>query len=95
MDNSIIAFARLGRKKADHLSCLLNMTPQVHYDYKLGILENVRYKELLSTDLGEYGGSNVHNPDIKNPIDEPFAQAPYHITVTVPPMAGVIMQSVR
>lgn len=92
VDKSIIVYSRFNKDKSDHLICLANMTSQVYYDYKVGVPEQRTYKELLSTDMGEFGGSNIHNPDLKIPVVEPVAEAPYHITIMVPPLAGVILQ---
>lgn len=92
VNNSIIAFARKGKNPKDHLICLLNFTPQTHTDYKLGVLEDVPYRQVLCSDGAEFGGSEHNNPDIKQPIHEPFGEAPMHIRVSVPPLAGVIFK---
>ncbi|MGM0681607.1 MAG: alpha amylase C-terminal domain-containing protein, partial [Thermodesulfobacteriota bacterium] len=92
VDNSIITYSRFSRNKSDHLICLLNMRPLVHYDYKVGVPEKREYRELISTDMGEFGGSNIHNPEICKAIDKPFAEAPFHVKITIPPLAGVILQ---
>ena len=95
VDRSIISFARFGKDPADHLVCLLNMTPESHHSYKLGVPEQVEYKEVFCSDEDSYGGSNLGNPDIKVPIAEPYGEADYHILVTVPPLAGIIFKPVR
>ncbi len=95
VDRSIVSFARFGKDPKDHVVCLLNMTPEVAYDYKLGVPENVAYQEMLSSDNGVYGGSDMTNPEIKLPILEPFGEADQHILVAVPPLAGIILKPVR
>ncbi len=95
VNNSIIAFARKGSNPADHLICLLNFTPEVHHGYKLGVLEDVEYQQVLSSDDEKFGGSNIQNPDIKQPIHEPFGEAPMHIRVSVPPLGGLIFKPIR
>ncbi|MGV1099045.1 1,4-alpha-glucan branching protein GlgB [Thiovibrio sp. JS02] len=94
VDNSIIAFCRFGKNYRDIVVCLLNFTPQVLHDYKLGVPMAGSYQEILSSDLSEFGGSGVHNPDRKESIPEPFGEAPHHILVTVPPLAGVLFKPV-
>jgi 1,4-alpha-glucan branching enzyme len=71
------------------------MTPEVAYDYKVGVPENVAYQEALCSDNGIYGGSNMTNPEIKLPIQEPFGEAQQHILISVPPLAGIIFKPVR
>lgn len=95
VDNSIIVFARYSKNRDDHMVCLLNFTPQVLHDYKLGVPTNQAYQEVFSSDASRYGGSDVHNPDVKLAINEPFGDAPCHILVSVPPLAGVMFKPVR
>ncbi len=95
VNNSIIAFARKATDPKDHLVCLLNFTPQVHYDYKLGVLADVPYRQVLSSDSAQFGGSDIDNSGVKMPIHEPFGEAPMHIRVTVPPLGGVIFKPDR
>nr|MBF0220998.1 1,4-alpha-glucan branching protein GlgB [Desulfobulbaceae bacterium] len=90
VNNSIIAFARKGKNPKDHLICLLNFTPEAHHNYKVGVLEDVNYRQILNSDSKEFGGSDLNNPDLKKPFHEPFGEAPMHIRVSVPPLAGVI-----
>lgn len=95
VNNSIVAFARKASDPNDHLICLLNFTPQVHYDYKLGVLADRPYHLLMSSDSAQFGGSGVDNSGPKIPINEPHGEAPRHIRITVPPLAGVIFKPER
>ena len=92
VNNSIVSFARKGKNPEDHLICLLNFTPQVHHDYKLGVLAPVPYQQLLSSDADDFGGSNVLNLGILIPTLEPYGEAEFHIKVTVPPLGGLIFK---
>ena len=92
IDNSIIAFARFGKDRGDHLVCLLNFTPNAIHDYKLGVPEAVEYREVFNSDAGDFGGSGVANPDPKAVFDEPYGNAEQHIMVSVPPLAGIIFK---
>jgi len=95
VDNSIIAFSRHGKDPDEHLVILLNFTPQVLRDYRLGVPEMCTYQEIFCSDAKEFGGSDVHNPDPMQPIDEPFGDARHHVLITVPPLGGVILRPVR
>jgi 1,4-alpha-glucan branching enzyme len=94
VDNSIIAFARKGANSENHIICLLNFTPQVHYDYKLGVLSPLKYRQIFTSDSKDCGGSGTDNPDIKETFHEPFGEAPFHIKVTVPPLGGIIFKPI-
>jgi len=95
IDNSIIAFTRYAKDRRDHLVCLLNFTPNVIHDYKLGVPEQMEYREVFNSDLSDFGGGNVHNPDPKAVFAEPFGNADQHILVSVPPLAGIIFRPQR
>jgi 1,4-alpha-glucan branching enzyme len=96
VNSSIIAFARKAVDPQDHLICLLNFTPQVHNDYKLGVLSDCPYRLIFSSDSTEFGGSGIdEQSEIRMPIHEPFGEAPMHITITVPPLGGVIFKPER
>ncbi|MEN8258645.1 MAG: 1,4-alpha-glucan branching protein GlgB [Thermodesulfobacteriota bacterium] len=95
VNRSIISFARFGNDPKDHVVCLLNMTPEIAYDYKLGVPENVAYQEALCSDNATFGGSNMTNPDVKVPVTEPYGEAEQHILVSVPPLAGIVFKPVR
>ena len=94
VDNSIVAFARFGKTPADHVVCLLNFTPNVIHDYKVGVPGTLPYREIFNSDDPEFGGSNVTNPEQKVVFHEPFGQAPYHVLVSVPPLGGLILKPV-
>ena len=57
-DQSIISFIRKGKDKKDTLLFICNFTPQVYYDFRVGVPYLADYKEIFNSDKGEYGGSN-------------------------------------
>jgi 1,4-alpha-glucan branching enzyme len=93
-NNSIISFARFAKNRKDHLVGIFNYTPQVFTDYKVGLPSNRKYEEVFCSDYGRYGGADVSTPKTYTPVNEPFAQAQYHTSMTIPPLAGVILRPV-
>ncbi len=93
--NSIISFARYAKNKKDHTVCLFNFTPETLYDYKVGLPTKNDYAEYLCSDNLEYGGNGVNDNKIYSVIDKPFAQVDYHTQITVPPLAGIILKSLK
>ncbi len=91
-ENSIISYARFAKDRKDHLVCLLNFTPQTFYDYKMGLPTDSNYEQIFCSDHSRFGGSNATDKTIYKAIAEPFAQAPFHAHVTVPPLAGIILK---
>jgi 1,4-alpha-glucan branching enzyme len=91
-NNSIISFARYAKNRNDHLVCLLNFTPQTFYNYKIGLPTGSRYQEVFCSDSPAYGGTDNSDKTTYHSIPEPHAQAEFHTTLTVPPLAGVILK---
>ena len=91
-DSSIIAFSRFAQNIDDHLVCLLNFTPEPHYSYKLGVPSKRRYREIFNSDSERFGGGNMVNDSVASPVDEPFGEVAQHVIITVPPLAGIILQ---
>jgi 1,4-alpha-glucan branching enzyme len=93
-NNSIISFTRYALNRKDHLICLFNYTPQVLSGYPLGLPENCAYQQVFSSNLTIYGGTAEQDPTRYDAEDIPYAQAPCRTTITVPPLAGVILKAV-
>jgi 1,4-alpha-glucan branching enzyme len=92
VDNSVIGFARIGLEQGDHLVCVFNFTPQVIYNYKMGVPAGVSYQEIFNTDLHTYGGSNVLNITPLATVHEPFGFAPNHVKLNLPPLGGIVLK---
>ncbi|MFP4077751.1 MAG: 1,4-alpha-glucan branching protein GlgB [Candidatus Izemoplasmataceae bacterium] len=60
-DLSIFAFVRYDKEGKNHLLVVLNLTPEVHHDYKLGVPRSGRYTEIINSDYATYGGSDIYN----------------------------------
>ena len=90
-NNSILSFARFGIDPEDHLVCIFNYTPQVLHDYTIGLPQNCTYKEIFCSDYLIYGGADTTNRTEISAVDEPYGQAQYRASITVPPLAGVIL----
>ena len=94
-NNSIVSFARYGKERAHHLVAVFNYTPQTFSSYPVGLPENCRYREVFCSDDCRFGGSDASDKMSYSPILSPFAQAPYHTTMTIPPLAGIILEPIR
>jgi len=88
----VIGFARLGFDHRDHLVCIFNFTPQVIYNYKMGVPEGVAYQEIFNSDFQQFGGSNVFNSEPLQIIHEPFGFAPHHVKLNLPPLGGIVLK---
>jgi len=72
-----------------------NLTPVPRFDYRLGVPQSGTWVEILNTDSEHYGGSNVGN------LGGIFAEEisshgqPASVTLTLPPLATVILRPQR
>ena len=94
-DNSIVAFIRKGFHPNDIIFCVFNFTPVPRFNYKLGAPREGFYREMLNTDAGCYGGSNLGNIGGAATIPEPCKEWPCSLTLTLPPLAGVFFKFVH
>ncbi len=60
-DYSIFTFLRYAKNKKDFVVVALNLTPQVHHDFRVGVPKKGYYNELINSDYATYGGSDIYN----------------------------------
>ncbi len=90
-DNSLLSFIRRGKKREDTLIFILNFTPAYHDVYRFGVPFNGEYHVLFNSDSAHYGGTNK-GPVKVSAIKGEWHNQPYHINISVPPLAGVILK---
>jgi 1,4-alpha-glucan branching enzyme len=91
-ENSVLAFLRRGKAPGDEMVVVCNFTPVVRSSYRVGVPTGGFYRELLNTDAACYGGSNVGNAGGVWARPEPHAGRPFHIELTLPPLAAVYLK---
>ena len=85
-DNSVVSFLRKSRE-GDVVAFVVNATPMVRYDYRLGVPESGFYREFINTDAETYGGSNVGNFGGIQTQDVPWMGREHSILIHLPPLA--------
>ncbi|MDI6401596.1 1,4-alpha-glucan branching protein GlgB [Balneolaceae bacterium ANBcel3] len=93
-DSGILAFMRRGKSEYDTLVCIFNFTPQVHYEYRIGVPREGTYRTIFNSDSEYYGGSNFGN-DKMVAIKGDWHDQPASIKVNIPPLAGIIVKSTQ
>ena len=74
------------------LAFVLNMTPEPHQDYRIGLPRAGRWREVLNTDAALYGGSNRGNAGVIQAEDQPHHGRPASAALVVPPLAAVMLR---
>ena len=59
-DNSVVSFVRKSRE-GEMIVFIVNATPIVRHNYRLGVPQPGFYRETINTDAETYGGGNVGN----------------------------------
>jgi 1,4-alpha-glucan branching enzyme len=60
-DFSIFSFVRYAKNSNDFVVVILNLTPMVHDNFRIGVPKEGKYYEIINSDYGIYGGSNLFN----------------------------------
>jgi 1,4-alpha-glucan branching enzyme len=94
-ESSVIAFIRRARQPGDWIVSVLNWTPVVRPGYRIGVPEPGFYREIINSDAGYYGGSNVGNAGGLVADDVPKHGHPYSLNLTLPPLGGLIFKRQR
>jgi 1,4-alpha-glucan branching enzyme len=87
-DDSVLSFVRLATDGTP-LVCVVNLTPMVRSDVRIGMPAAGAYDEVLNTDAETYGGSGVGNMGVVTAEDASWHGMPASATVTLPPLGAL------
>ncbi|MCR0983044.1 1,4-alpha-glucan branching protein GlgB [Roseomonas populi] len=88
--NSVYAFLRYEEGAAPVL-VVCNLTPVPRDGYRIGVPRGGWWREVLNTDAGEYGGSNLGNGGGVDAGGEPAHGHPASLVLTLPPLSTLIL----
>jgi 1,4-alpha-glucan branching enzyme len=94
-EQSVIAFVRRARDPRDLVLVACNFTPVPRHGYRVGVPVEGFYREVLNTDAAYYGGSNVGNAGGIRAEPWPRNGQPWSVTLTLPPLAAVMLKPSR
>jgi len=86
---NVLAFMRVGTDEKRPLVCVCNFSPVPRYAYRLGLPLRGHWREVVNTDAGHYGGSDVGNLGQVKADATPWHDQPFSAEVTLPPLATV------
>ncbi len=90
-DYSILSWRRIGHDGCE-LIFVTNFTPSVHHDYRIGVSGLGEWTEILNTDSEIYCGSGQGNNGAVWAQDMGWNNLPYSVTLTIPPLATIILK---
>jgi len=89
-DREQSVFAYIRRSDTETLVIVLNMTPNVHEFYEIGVPKAGRYEEILNSDKNIYFGSDQYNGTQMKSIKGKKNQFEYFIKPKLGPLSGMI-----
>lgn len=94
-EQSIISFIRLGKRTEDMLVVICNFTPVLRENYRIGILHDGEYEEVLNSDDSRFGG-NGHKNEASVVADSiPCHGLPYSINIKIPPSSVIFLKPIK
>ncbi|HYR23745.1 MAG TPA: 1,4-alpha-glucan branching protein GlgB [Chthoniobacterales bacterium] len=85
-DNSAVSFVRKSRE-GELIVFIVNATPIVRHNYRLGVPRAGFYREIINTDAETYGGGNVGNLGGAQSEDRQWMGREHSILIQLPPLA--------
>ncbi len=89
-DQSVLSYLR--RAGTEVRAVVLNFTPVPREGYRIGVPYPGPWREVFNSDSEYYGGSNVGNGAGLMAEEVPWMGYPHSLILTVPPLAGVILE---
>jgi 1,4-alpha-glucan branching enzyme len=85
---NVISFLRYA-PDGSPLACVINFAGIPHEDYRVGLPQAGRWREVVNTDAYDYGGSGVGNLGQVEAREEPWHGLPASAVLRVPPLGAL------
>ncbi len=94
-EKSVISFIRRGHDPDTHLIVVINLTPEVHHHFPLGVPAKGRYEEIINSDYASFGGSDLYNGLPLHTKDAPYKHFEQQIEMLLAPLSISILKWVK
>jgi len=88
-ENSVLVYIRKGNKESDNVIVACNMTPVPKEDYRIGLPDSGKLKEIFNSDLKKYAGSGAYKNKIKTSETKDWQFRNHSVEITIPPLGMV------
>ena len=89
---SVLSFIRKGKSTWDTVLVVCNFTPVPREKYVIGVPFDGYWRELLNSDAGEYGGSNMGNGGGVHALNIAAHGRPHSLHLTLPPLSVLFLK---
>ncbi|MDR3561697.1 MAG: 1,4-alpha-glucan branching protein GlgB [Negativicutes bacterium] len=86
-NQSVITFMRKSTAAEDFIVVVCNFTPEVRYDYRIGVPKPGSYQEIFNSDREMYGGSGQTNSGLLVAEATGWHNQPCSLQLKLPPLA--------
>jgi 1,4-alpha-glucan branching enzyme len=91
-DSSQSVLSYLRKDESGCFIIILNFTPMVHHDYRIGVPHGGEYRESLNSDSSYYQGSNTGNNGVLMSEEISWMGRPHSLSLTLPPLGALILK---
>ncbi|MBP2634860.1 MAG: glgB 2 [Firmicutes bacterium] len=85
--HSVLVFKRQSQIARDYIIVVVNFTPEVRQNYRIGVPEDQVYLEVYNSDSALFGGSGQSNPGNCQSEAVPWHNQQHSLVITLPPLA--------
>ncbi len=93
VEQSVLSYRRKTKDGKQEIIVILNFTPIVRHNYRIGVANAGQYQELLNSDSTYYAGSNVGNEALLTEVT-PWMNQAQSLTLTLPPLGALVLKHV-
>jgi 1,4-alpha-glucan branching enzyme len=94
-NDSVLVYTRKGVNKDNDLVVVLNMTPVVRHDFRVGVPESGQWQEIFNSDAENFWGSGVSNTEpVKSEVVNWHGRE-NSISINLPPLGAVVFKRVK
>jgi 1,4-alpha-glucan branching enzyme len=93
--DSILIYQRKGNNSDNDVVIVLNMTPRVHNNYRVGVPQAGEWQEIFNSDAKEFWGSGVGNPLPVATEPEHWHGRSHSISITLPPLGAAVFKATK
>ncbi|MFK5913847.1 MAG: 1,4-alpha-glucan branching protein GlgB [Woeseiaceae bacterium] len=90
-DQSVLSYLR--KTEDESIIIILNFTPVVRNNYRIGVPESGKYHVIFNSDSDYYSGSNTGSHSEVEAVDIPWMNRPASLKLSLPPLAGLILKN--
>jgi 1,4-alpha-glucan branching enzyme len=93
-DHSVISFIRYSEDQRESLQIVINFTPVLYENFRIGVKEPGKYKEIFNSDAKKYGGTD-HLNGIVSSSEIGWDGRENSVSLVLPPLGVCILKKIQ